>query len=79
MPGDMCGMRGQRRHPQRTLRASFLAQAPVLWPEVFQETGEKYVLVASTHHVRLLICEARFVQSACHVAGRQGLCKFVAL
>ncbi|CAE7214886.1 unnamed protein product [Symbiodinium sp. CCMP2592] len=34
------------------------AQAPGLWPEVFHETDEKYVLVASTHHVRLLICEA---------------------
>ena len=55
------------------------AQAPGLWPEVFHETDEKYVLVASTHHVRLLICEVRFVQSACHVVGRQGLRKFVAL
>ena len=23
-----------------------------LWPEVFQETKKKYVLVASTHHAR---------------------------
>ena len=55
------------------------AQAPGLWPDVFHETDEEYVLVASTHHVRLKICEVRFVQSACHVVGRQGLCKFVAL
>eukprot|EP00439_Symbiodinium_sp_Y106_P009359 s361_g1.t1 len=34
------------------------AQKPGLWPDVFHETDEKYVLVASTHHVRLLICEA---------------------
>ena len=56
-----------------------MAKAPGLWPEVFHETDEKYVLVASTHHVRLLICEVHFVQSACHVVGRQGLCDFVAL
>ena len=55
------------------------AQKPGLWPDVFHETEKKYVLVASTHHVRLLICEVRFVQSACHVVGRQGLRKFVAL
>ena len=74
-------MREQRRHPQRTLQASFpkWQKAPGLWPDVFHETDEKYVLVASTHHVRLLICEVRFVQSACHVVGRQGLRKFVAL
>ena len=46
------------------------AQAPGLWPYVFHETDEEYVLVASTHHVRLKICEVRFVQSACHVVGR---------
>mmetsp|Transcript_22488 Transcript_22488/g.46363 ORF Transcript_22488/g.46363 Transcript_22488/m.46363 type:complete len:505 (+) Transcript_22488:36-1550(+) len=34
------------------------AQAPGLWPDAFHETEKKYVLVASTHHVRLLICEA---------------------
>eukprot|EP00439_Symbiodinium_sp_Y106_P008644 s911_g1.t1 len=77
-----------------------MAKRPGLWPDVFHETDEKYVLVASTHHVRLLICEVtdekyvlvasthhvrllicevRFVQSACHVVGRQGLRKFVAL
>ena len=56
-----------------------MAKAPGLWPEVFHETKKKYALVASTHHVRLLICEVRFVQSACHVVGRQGLRKFVAL
>ena len=55
------------------------AHAPGLWPDVFHETKKKYALVASTHHVRLLICEVRFVQSACHVVGRQGLRKFVAL
>ena len=55
------------------------AQAPGLWPDAFHETEKKYVLVASTHHVRLLICEVRFVQSACHVVGRQGLRMFVAL
>eukprot|EP00439_Symbiodinium_sp_Y106_P009932 s8917_g1.t1 len=55
------------------------AQAPGLWPDVFHETEKKYVLVASTHYVRLLICEVRFVQSACHVVGRQGLRMFVAL
>ena len=54
-------------------------KAPGLWPDVFHETEKKYVLVASTHHVRLLICEVRFVQSACHVVGRQGLRMFVAL
>ena len=56
-----------------------MAEAPGLWPEVFHETEKEYVLVASTHHVRLKICRVRFVQSACHVVGRQGLCKFVAL
>ena len=35
-------------------------------------TDKEYVLVASTHHVRLRICKARF-------AGKQGLHKFVAL
>ena len=55
------------------------AQKPGLWPEVFHETKKEYVLVASTHHVRLKICKVRFVQSACHVVGRHGLCKFVAL
>eukprot|EP00439_Symbiodinium_sp_Y106_P016142 s1839_g2.t1 len=34
------------------------AQKPGLWPDVFHETDEEYVLVASTHHVRLKICEA---------------------
>ena len=47
-----------------------MAKAPGLWPDVFHETDEEYVLVASTHHVRLKICEVRFVQSACHVVGR---------
>ena len=56
-----------------------MAKRPGLWPDVFHETDEKYVLVASTHHVRVLICEVHFVQSACHVVGRQGLRKFVAL
>ena len=56
-----------------------MAKRPGLWPEVFHETKKKYVLLASTRHVRLLICEVRFVQSACHVVGRQGLCKFLAL
>ena len=55
------------------------AQKPGLWPEVFHETKKEYVLVASTHHVRLKICKVHFVQSACHVVGRQGLRKFVAL
>eukprot|EP00439_Symbiodinium_sp_Y106_P001680 s2788_g1.t1 len=35
-----------------------MAKRPGLWPEVFHETDEEYVLVASTHHVRLKICEA---------------------
>eukprot|EP00435_Cladocopium_sp_Y103_P007804 s231_g2.t1 len=34
------------------------ANKPGLWEEVFQETEEKFVLIASTHHIRLMICEA---------------------
>ena len=55
------------------------AQKLGLWPEVLQETKKNYVLVASTHHVRFLICEAGFVQSAFRVVGKQGLHKFVAV
>ena len=50
-----------------------MAEAPGLWPEVYRETEKEYVLVASSRHVRLKICKVRFVQSACHVVGRQGL------
>ena len=73
-------MREQRRHLHNV--AGIIpreAQKPGLWPDVFHETDEQYVLVASTHYVRLLVCEVHFVQSACHVVGRQGLCEFVAL
>ena len=56
-----------------------LAKRLGLWPEVFKNTHEEFVLAASTHHVRLKICEVGFVQSACHVVGRQGLRKFVAV
>eukprot|EP00439_Symbiodinium_sp_Y106_P044525 s4130_g5.t1 len=34
-----------------------MAKRPGLWPEVFHETKKEYVLVASTHHVRLKICK----------------------
>lgn len=34
------------------------AEQPCLWPEVFEETERKFALTASTHHIRLMICEA---------------------
>lgn len=34
------------------------AEQPGLWKEVFKETEEKFVLIASTHHIQLRICEA---------------------
>lgn len=34
------------------------ANKPGLWEEVFKETEEEFVLIASTHHIRLMICKA---------------------
>ena len=41
------------------------ANKPGLWEEVFKETEEEFVLIASTHHIRLMICKAEMVFSFC--------------
>ncbi|CAE7478120.1 unnamed protein product, partial [Symbiodinium sp. CCMP2456] len=46
------------------------AQKLGLWPEAFQETDEKYVLVASNHYTRLLICEA--LLDSCYIQNSGG-------